>query len=412
MFVVYFKTPDHTFRCYDFESKEFKTVNIIPQKSNFYLPKSYEKIDDSLIIYSDVLFKDSKEISPDLKYDYIAPYKKDNGDYIYRNHGQNIETFFKMHQSRDYKLAYFQPINPIECEWSGKCNNGGILHTLKGEYTVFGYDMKRFYQNCMKSDKFIFPYKEGKLMNYKKMPTNIPLGYYLVKISSENELFNIIFAKSKDDVYTSYSLKFCLKYQKLFNIQIELYDCPSNAYVYTLKKACISGSDVFTIWSDKIDMVKSKFPKNSLIKMLSSSLHGQLCRSLKFHKKIEQVDELIENGYTVGISNDNDYKIISETPLDNNDILFKLIKPNNRRFYNISRMQSFLIDYARIKMAEIIVDLHLTQNLMHTEIIRIQTDSIMTSRDFNYSKYPDMMPDDKITGKFIFNQINRKLIRI
>jgi len=245
-------------------------------------------------------------------------------------------------------------------------------------------------------------------MNYKKIPTNIVLGYYRVKIHSENELFNIIFMYSKDDTYTSYSLKFCLKYQKHFNIKIELYSCENepNAYVYTLKKSCITGDKVFTVWSDRIDYLKEKYPNNCFIKMLSSSLHGGLCKKLKYHKTYEQMVDMEKTGLSVGVTNNNDYIIVDEIETDN-ALLFKLVNPKRKFLYNIARLQSFLADFCRVKMMEIII----AEDLKHDEIIRIHTDGIATTRPIN-KKYENLIIEEKTTGSMIFTTINKLPVRL
>ena len=406
-FITYYKYRLlKIFRIYDVKNNIFYDDNKLTI-NNFYLPKKYDCSDENLKKYAIELIKDNDEIKEYLTFDYLKEFITKDGKIMYRYHGINVETFFKLHQSKEYKLSYFEDIQLIENKWAEKCYNGAILHIKQGIYEVFGYDMKRYYQHSMKSDKFIFPYKSGEEMNYKKIPTNISLGYYNVKIHSNDDLFNVMFMYSEDDVYTSYSLKFCLKYQKLFNIQIELSENLPNAYIYTLKKACISGDKVFTIWSDKLDKLKEKYPNNGLIKMLSSSLHGQLTKRLKFHKTWEQIQEL-EKTNTVSLFDDgSDYQIIDEIR-DDKGVIFKLIKPSQKYFHNIGRLQSFLVDFCRVKMMEIII----SEKLKANEIIRIHTDGICTTRAINYEKYENFIIEEKSTGKFNFNVINGKLIRV
>ena len=125
----------------------------------------------------------------------------------------------------------------------------------------------------------------------------IPVGYYRVKIECENDDFKKLFSFSKNQTYTDRSLYQALKYQKQYDIKIELnQDLLYNAYLYN-DNDLDKGSDIFIKWFDIVKDLKQKFPDNQIIKFIASSTHGQIEAKYIIYKTQQEVnDEKLDIG--------------------------------------------------------------------------------------------------------------------
>jgi hypothetical protein len=223
------------------------------------------------------------------------------------------------------------------------------------------------------------------------------LGFYYVKIESTHPDFGKVFMISKDNVYTSYSLKFALKYKEKFNINIELIDMKNNAYVYDRKQHCTQSKLVFKRWSDKLNELKKLLPKNSLVKFLSSSLWGHLSRKRKYYLSEEQVDNLQADWV-----DDAKYKILSYDTKEDGTEFYKVID-NEKPYYHNFRLKPFITSYGRVKIAEMAIKIGLDK------IVRVCCDGICTTEEINLTdEY--FIREDKTTGTFNFEHNNRPLI--
>ena len=75
----------------------------------------------------------------------------------------------------------------------------------------------------------------------------------------------MIFAFSKDNHYTHYSLNFVLEYNKYYDGKIELEFMSNQALMYN---DLIDSSDIFYIWYVNLWKLKKEMPNNKLIRGL------------------------------------------------------------------------------------------------------------------------------------------------
>ena len=407
-FIVYYKTADKEYRCYNYKTSEHNYIYSLPNNiSNFYLPsktkQKYQASDVDLKNYAHQLLKDRNEVLNISNFDYFQYICKNTGKQYTRNHSKSIESFFNMYSKNNVNYDLHDKITKTEHKWMSKCNNGGIMYTQKGSfYNCHGYDYSAFYQNIMIDDNFIIPYCEGKETKMKIIPKSLYFGFYRVKIECDDKDFNKIFMYSKDDVYTHYSLKFAMKHKQQYDIKINLIvDEEPNAYIYlgiTNKKSqCMKFKDVCQKWSDKLNLLKSQCSKdNTIIKMLSSSLWGHLSRKKWINKTMEQAEnEGLLKTHIV---------IKQFYPNDDGTVNFKLVDANDIYFYNF-RLKPFITSFGRAKTGETAIQMGLEN------IIRIHTDGIITTKQFN-SDIDKFIIDEKHTGDFNLIAINKPIERI
>lgn len=417
-FIVYYKTEGQIFRAYNSLSGQINNLGKLPRDiPNFYLPKKNKKYiadDESLKKYAEDLYKDKQELLKKTGFNYFY-YTNKKGEKIVGNHSSCIERFFKMYptkQKTDGQVFYkmMERITPEEVELFKMTYNGYLQYINKGEHTVYGYDYKGFYQCILDNDEFIIPMKAGKYKTIKNFPKDLKFlsfGFIFVKISCDNEDFKKIFMFSKDNCYTTYSVKFALKYQTKYNVNIEIIQKENNAYFYK-KKDCIPSKKIFERWSKKLNQLKKDLPNNGLIKMLSASLWGHLSRKKKFIKTEDEVNEL-NNNNLIDLDNSKKYKILDYITDENNNSFYKVLDVEQPYFYNF-RLKSFITSYGRNITAELAIKMGLEN------VVRICCDSVCSTKSFNCdeenkinSKYC-IIPETKSTGKFIFNNVNQPLL--
>lgn len=408
IYMVYIKQNNGKFRAWKSDTEQIEIINRLPNDtSNFYLAKStkgYTDSDEDLARYGrDIKIAcDELKTSKDITFDYITPYKRKDNTLMARTHQKNIETVFNMlatitnpltnEKIRNY--AHHEPITYEEHQWFSKCNNGGLQYSTTGIYDSYGYDFSNYYGSILASTEFKIPTKAGKPRKFTVIPKYLHFGFYNVKIECDNPDFKKIFAFSKDNVYTSYSLEFAQKVQDRFNIKIELVqDVEFNAYTY-LKECLISSSEIFKKWHETILKLKKQFPKNILIKMLSSSLWGHLSRKNAIRRTEEEIEE---QNLSIGISDKADYIIQDYVINDDGSAYYKLINSKNPYFYNL-RLKPFITSFGRVKTGSIALN--------HIEkVLRIHTDSICYDEKMNLN-IENFIPEDKTTGIIEFKNIN------
>jgi hypothetical protein len=239
---------------------------------------------------------------------------------------------------------------------------------------------------------FIMPHKQGAEHFLDKLPSDIQLGFYRVKITSDHKHATKLFSFCKTHTYTSISLKHAIELQEEFNFKIDLIvDGKPNAYIYP---PGIRASKVFGVWCDRLFKIKMKFPKNKLIKHLLSSLHGSLSRSNNLIKTSEQIEQ---ERLKVSTDNNSDYKIVDYIYNDDKEVykLQSMIEPYRYNF----RLKSFLTAYGRVKIAEVALT-----NIEN--VIRIQTDGIVFNKQVKLN-FPLLIKDDKTTGLIKWVHVNQ-----
>jgi hypothetical protein len=153
---------------------------------------------------------------------------------------------------------------------------------------------------------FDFPLRRGKehtldALNLSRDPTTkkftLQHGFYHIKIESNHKDITKLFSFSKSDVYLHVTLQHALYLkEKGYINSIELVqDGKPNAYLYD--RSCIINGQratTFSKWFDIISKLKAQFPKNLIVKLLGSMLHGVLASCKKRYITRQQLRENID----------------------------------------------------------------------------------------------------------------------
>ena len=400
-FIVFYKLSNSTFRTYNFKFQRFDTISKLQYDSNQYemLTKCIDELnDDNLKVYADELIIDRNELLQSktlkIKFDYFDDsFKMTNGYYYYRNHSNNVKSFLKRLIKKQY--LNFEPITLLEESYFNKTYKGGISYGYPGVFDCITYDFKFFFPSILASTEFQIATTEGVIKEIKTvLPKKFKYGIYNVKITSNDEYFNMLFAFSKDNHYTHYSLNFVLYYNKNYEGTIEIEFISNQALIYN---DLIDSSDVFYSWYNVLWKLKKEMPNNKLIKKLASSAWGEI-QNRKNIWKTE--DEVIDEKLDIGFEYDNEYHIEEIRTKPSGDI-YRLINLKKDIYEFQFRLKAFLTDFGRVKIAKIAL-----QNI--NNVVRIQTDSI-TYDEKIVLNINGFVIDEKKTGKMEI--LNRKIMR-
>jgi hypothetical protein len=369
------------------------------------------------------LFKDDEQSNAGL-IAFKQKFKKWNAELVkcgihydkYFNHYSATELTFKRFSASSEVLTnnQFEDVSFDEFLYAEDCFNGGMIYlhpkceVIPKPVDSYGYDYSSFYPNILINEELKIPTKQGtKVMLPYLDYENLQYGIYKAKIVCENPDFNKIFAYSKKNTYTHYSLQFAHKFSKVFKVKIQLQHheektlvaLEHNAIIYN-DEDLVSSRGIFYNWYDKLyNKTKVKCSKdNYLMKRLLSSLWGSL---VKCDKKYF-TDAQMEN--EVG---ENEYKTLTEKyHYDDGEMVtryecVKKLKPYKEHY---ARMKPYLLALSRNIVGDLIMKADLIKN-----IIRINTDGIVIDKPFDFSTlniayYPK--PEDKTTGKIIWNNVN------
>jgi hypothetical protein len=398
---VYYKLANNFFRVYD--GSTIETCKYRPEKvSVFEMTKKggYTATDESLIkYYSDIKVASdelnaSKELeNPKNPFDYLGSCQNKDGSTFYRTHNSNVLTILKMKSPKAWRQ--YEKIDAVEANWFEKCHNGGIQYCQVGEHDSYGYDFNMYYPRLLGDKNFTyfqFPTKKGKEQIITNLDS-IQYGFYRVKIHCDDANISKVFKFSKDDVYTHYSLKFAFELRKKhnFNMDIELIqDDEPNAYIYN-EADLIDSPSIFQRWFNCVYYLKKKYPKNILVKMISSSIWGHLSESNTIYVNKEDI-----HNYDVDLSTDADYQIIDIIMKQDGSTTYELLDTKNP-YKHPMRLKPFITSYGRNKTAR--VALRMIDN-----VIRIHTDGICFNKPYAL-KSEHFHADDKYTGRLKFNSI-------
>ena len=280
-------------------------------------------------------------------------------------------------------------INFIEYKYYEKCYNASLMsfdeQYLNKQIQCYSYDFSAYYPHILAKFDFQMPIKEGKqhkILDFKKQ---LKYGIYHVKITCQDKNFKKIFAFSKNDYYTHYSINFALKHKKQYNITLEIQgiDQQYNCIVYE-KEDLVYTREIFLEWFEKMIEIKKKYPTNKLVKNMMSSIWGCL---IQFERVIIKTDEDLEDYDASDILTDEktEYKILEIDPiLQNNEIIYnyKLIK-SDCAYKRPFRIKPFLTAYARRQIAEFV----LQENLIN-DLVRVQTDSVTLTKEYDFTHLP------------------------
>ena len=289
--IYYYNKIDGIFKIWNSETNLITSNDNIPFSTNrFHVFKGYEANDEGLYKF----VEDWKMWMFEIRHNDILKIEYTK----YFSHCCAVENTFKRLTPRKlYDLH--EDIQFEENQWFNDCHCGGLTFCEPGIYNCYGYDFKSQYPNILNSDDFKIPSKAGIPTFIKKLSKIKDLkmgsGMYRVNIQCSNKEFNKIFAFSKSNTYVDISLKFALTRVKEFDIKIELIiDDKPNAYLYDVE-SIVNTKPIFNNWFNKLNELKQQFPKNKLIKHLSSSLWGSITRKKKLNKTKQQViDEKLE----------------------------------------------------------------------------------------------------------------------
>lgn len=398
---IFYKMENETARVYNCTTKKFKTMKmteVYKLKKRYFMFKGYETNNDGLKFYADDLYKWVEEIKTDSEFCFNY--------FDYKSHEDITMRFFeKLCRPINKKCLYatwdkHESIDHIEYKWIEACNNSGLVYCKAGLYEdCHGYDFSLQFPSIMTHDRFKVPTCRG----VEKTITELPLkswkcGFYRVKITSSDERFNKIFGYSKQHVYTDISLGFAVecKYKYGYDVNLELIDEPNNCYIY--ETGVTTGNIIFKFWYDTFMGLKQRYPKNKLIKNMTSALWGRICQHNRLFKTEKQCeDEDIDYVYRYNIN--HDYYIRNSTFNKKGEEVLELVSTKNPYRYSIARIKPFLLARSRDLTGKIA--------RKHIEnVVRIHTDNITFDREFTdceYEKYPfKLSKENKTTGKIHF----------
>jgi hypothetical protein len=195
-------------------------------------------------------------------------------------------------------------IDSIEYEWIEACNNAGLNYCAPGKYDCYGYDYSSQYPSILASEQFQIATKKGIQKTITTL-AKLEVGFYKVRIISDDIRFKKVFGFSKKHVYTHTSLMFALmcKNKEGYNIDIELIKEDNNCYIYESKT---KGSNIFGKWFKYMFELKEKYPESKLlIKLITSSLWGRLC---EFNRLFKTDEEIVEQNLDVSLKYDKSHK--------------------------------------------------------------------------------------------------------
>ena len=280
IFMTYYELSNGSYRVMRTDKpKEFFTYEKLPItiQRRYHMFKGYEPSDQGLKQFTTDFKRWCKELNKtDNKYriDYTL---------FYSHWVSTIQVFKKLSKKSKYELID-DNVSKIEARYISMCHNGGLTYCNPGTYNCYGYDYNSFYPRCLGSQAFKFPIRQGReclvdLFKLLKSNTKLDHGYYNVQITSTNSDTKKIFAFSKEDMYTNYSVQFAWNYRKEYNFKFAFYKHNDfNCYLYYTQDL-VTGDTVFENWLETLTDMRAQYPKNKLLKHLLSSLWGSLTKA-------------------------------------------------------------------------------------------------------------------------------------
>lgn len=387
-FIAYYTDADSVHHIYDTRDNTYSTsTKKLPKdRTCYHVTKGYKASKKGLKKFADATAIEVREIEKCKGFGRFGDHR--------RTYNGVQHTFLRLCKG---KYEHHERITYEEHTWMERCHNGGLTYCRPGTYKdCVGYDYKGFYPSIMASDDFKIPVKTGMAIHLDKLPkkrSKIEFGFYNVKITCKNEEFRKIFAFSKDNVYTHYSLKFAMKYKKRFDVKIKMNtDTENNAYVYA-SNTIVSGSEVFGEWYKVLLEMKSGNPKNKMIKMLMSTLWGNLTG---IKTKIVEEDDL--DDYDIG--NDDSATWFIHDIMNHADGSESYMLIHRDAIYRADiRLKSFLTAFGRNLIAKVALeDLD--------NVVQIQTDGLCYNCDPQLD-IENLIIDDKYAGHIKWSNVNK-----
>ena len=353
----------------------------------YELPKGYEASSAGLALYRD----DFELWCSQLKKNFVKCF-----DYkFYHDHKRSPLLVLNMidkawqHKMKDMPDA-------IEYRWIESCNNGGLTYFDEEarEYTgeSYGYDFKGYYPENM--TKIHVPVRRGDEVILGKLPKKLVLGYYRIKITSKHPHVTKVFKFSKNNVYTNYAVEFAREISKKFKLRLELVDDGQpNGYLY---EKVITGERLFGEWFRVIKKLKTAFPKNGLIKNLSSGLWGRICKGNVVRLSFDQLDE-----YDVSMGSKTKHRILDQHANADGTEYFEVLNNNQPYTFACGRMKALLTSYGQVRMGRTIAE-----SGSISKVIRVQTDDVVYKVHKEFDE-PTLVREDKTSGLIIWVNVNK-----
>jgi hypothetical protein len=228
---------------YNSSTEKFKTMlmyDVYKLDRHYFLPIGYEASKKGLKQFANDfnIAVNKLKTNDTFKFDYTK----------YRSHeSASIEMFKKLCHGK-YDM---DEIDQTEYEWIEACNNAGLNYCAPGKYDCHGYDYSSQYPSILASEQFQIATKKGIQKTITTL-AKLEVGFYKVRIISDDIRFKKVFGFSKKHVYTHTSLMFALmcKNKEGYNIDIELIQEQNNCYIYGLNKedGITKGSNIFGKW--------------------------------------------------------------------------------------------------------------------------------------------------------------------
>jgi hypothetical protein len=406
-FNVYCKLADGKFRCLNNSTSQFTTCTNLETKNN---------INNKLIGNFFIFIKKDKntEITEKLADIELALYLDDFNVWCneldkeikmtmkYRDclsHSVMTELVFKFYTAKNKHLyVNSQPIDEIEYRWIDKTYNGGLMYCDKqiDPIQTYSYDWNFYYARLLGTKGLCIPKDKGYETILDELPeiSDLQLGFYHVRISSDNPDSKKIFAFNYDEnIYNYYDLVFVMKNKDKYNFKIDLVqDNKPNAYLYD---DYFETTELFESWYNKLFYLKKKYPHNQLVKQLGSSLWGVLSQ---YNSVNVDYNEYKKNKDKYKDYDVHDIKEYGDPESSDWKKYYVLIDSKNPYKYNL-RLKSWLNSYARMNTAKIaMTDIK--------NVVRIHTDSVSFKVEHPELENENMKLENKSTGFIKWNNVN------
>lgn len=347
-FITYYLTEAKQYRLCRNEHS-FETVDRLPMNENLMeLGRGYEKTDEDLYAYGLVLDHDNNQLLNDKSLNHTfnclkSKVLKSSKTTFYRRSNNVAISYFKTKcasSDRDFDMIEGEEDALMDMPY-----NAGLLYADKGEFNVDSYDYQMFYPRLLADPNFKFPCEAGQYTDWlDEFPiynTNddikqIKHGYYFLNVQVHKQDILKVFKISKHNTYTNYDVISLMKLRRLFGIDSIDIEVIKRPYLY-FDVSLVPGDTVFESWYKSLLKMKKKYPKNKIVKILSSSLWGFLTQ-----KNIVTVPEDDMEDY-------EDYKCV-DCIHAKNQIYYKLIPPEKSYYKNNFRLKPFITSYGRLEM--------------------------------------------------------------
>jgi hypothetical protein len=434
-FIIYYELNDNTYRGYCSKLSDGTSNNDheithyinLPRKDNNIYEMTIMKDKNGELIYEandDGLIKCVKDFYDDNNVLKKNPTIKNFNYAHHKSDSSACKAFYKTIQGSD--LFKHEIIDMNESKWIRECSNNASTYCKKGVYeNCYSYDFSMNHPSILASVHYMIPTKKGVSKHINNLD-KIEFGFYKLKVRSTNPNFEKIFKFSKYDTYTYYDLLFLKENEEELEIEYRLKRSENdnkfnvfgdnddggkindpeyiNCYIYD-KDCLVEGKKYFGKWYNCIKYLKKTYPKNKLVKKLTSKLWGLLCQA---NTKNYSLEEINEKNLDVG-DYSHEYMIsdyISPSN-ENKEPYYKLTNTKQPFFYNI-RIKSFLSSYARCKLARLAME-----NL--DNVIRTNMDCVTFTQPLSdelVNSYDNLTFEEKSSGSNVKWEGLNKMIRL